>query len=109
MDLAERHCVPCHGGTPVLHPDEQHRLLGKLEGWHIVNAHHLSKHFTFPDFRTALTFVDRIGAVAEQEGHHPELELAWGKVEIRLWTHASGGLTENDFILAAKVDALHPN
>jgi 4a-hydroxytetrahydrobiopterin dehydratase len=75
----------------------------------VVNEHHLSKAFTFPDFKTALEFVNQVGAVAEEEGHHPDLCLSWGKVDVTTWTHKIDGLTESDFILAAKIDRLHPN
>jgi 4a-hydroxytetrahydrobiopterin dehydratase len=74
----------------------------------VVEGHHLARSFPFPDFRTALDFVNRVGAVAEEEGHHPDLCLSWGRVDIRIWTHKIDGLTESDFILAAKIDRLHP-
>jgi 4a-hydroxytetrahydrobiopterin dehydratase len=74
-------------------------------GWRAVDGHHLEKEYTFPDFRTALAFVDRVGEVAEAEGHHPDLFLAWGRVRITIWTHKVDGLTESDFVLAAKADA----
>lgn len=78
-----------------------------LPWWQVVNDHHLAKSFTFQDFATALDFVVRVGAVAEQEGHHPDLCLAWGKVDVTTWTHKVDGLTESDFILAAKIDQLY--
>jgi len=78
-------------------------------GWQVVDEHHLTRTFTFPDFKTALDFVNRVGAIAEQEGHHPDLYLSWGKVGVTTWTHKIDGLTESDFILAAKIDRLHPN
>lgn len=105
-DLDERHCVPCRGGMPALDPQAIEQLRGKVAGWEIVNGHHLWKAFKFPDFRQALVFVNRVGEIAEAEGHHPEITLGWGKVEIALWTHVARGLTENDFILAAKIDRL---
>ena len=104
--LAGRHCVPCRGGTPRLRGAELRALHEQTSGWEVVNEHHLRKSFKFPDFRQALDFVNRAGALAEAEGHHPDMLLGWGKVEITLWTHAAGGLTENDFILAAKIDGL---
>lgn len=106
VDLASRSCVPCRGGVPPLQGEQLLSLGRQVAGWEIVAEHHLRKVFEFPDFRTALDFVDRVGALAESEGHHPDILLAWGKVEITLWTHAVGGLTESDFIMAAKIDRL---
>ncbi|HUB35049.1 MAG TPA: 4a-hydroxytetrahydrobiopterin dehydratase [Bryobacteraceae bacterium] len=106
MGLAEKHCVPCRGGVPPLKGEELEKLRAQLPGWQVVDEHHLAKLFTFPDFRSALDFVNRAGAVAEEEGHHPDLYLSWGKVEVRTWTHKIDGLTESDFILAAKIDRL---
>ena len=106
MGLAEKHCVPCRGGVPSLKGEELEKLRAQLPGWQVVDEHHLAKLFTFPDFRSALDFVNRAGAVAEEEGHHPDLYLSWGKVEVRTWTHKIDGLTESDFILAAKIDRL---
>ena len=77
-----------------------------LRGWSIVNEHHLVKDYSFPDFSEALKFVNRVGEIAEKEDHHPDIYLAWGKVKIEIWTHKVKGLTESDFILAAKIDAL---
>ena len=105
--LAARHCVACRPGTPPLPPGEQARLLGELgAGWTVRDQHHLFKEYRFPDFATALAFVNRVGAVAEAEGHHPDIELTWGRVAIKIWTHAIDGLTESDFVLAAKADAV---
>jgi 4a-hydroxytetrahydrobiopterin dehydratase len=81
-------------------------LLGQVHGWTVVGEHHIQKEFTFPNFVKALEFVNRVGAVAEEQGHHPDVYLAWGKVEIKLWTHKIDGLTESDFIMAAKTDKL---
>jgi 4a-hydroxytetrahydrobiopterin dehydratase len=106
MSLAEKHCVPCRGGVPPLHGEQLEALKAQVSGWQVVNDHHLTKTFTFPDFRSALDFVNKVGAVAEAEGHHPDLYLAWGKVEVKTWTHKIDGLTESDFILAAKTDEL---
>ena len=106
MSLAEKHCVPCRGGVPPLAGAELERFLQQAPGWEAVKGHHLVKSFSFPDFVTALDFVNRAGAVAEHEGHHPDLYLSWGKVEVHIWTHKIDGLTENDFILAAKIDRL---
>jgi 4a-hydroxytetrahydrobiopterin dehydratase len=103
--LASRHCVPCEGGIPTLTHEEISRLLMHVEGWTVLDGKKLAKTYTFPNFVQALAFVNRAGAVAEAEGHHPDLFLTWGKVGVEVWTHASGGLSENDFILAARLDA----
>lgn len=107
-DLATRDCVPCKGGVPPLGRERIDALLTELgpNGWKAVDGHHLEKEYKFPDFVSALAFVDRVGAMAEQQGHHPDLFLAWGKVKITTWTHAIDGLTESDFVLAAKCDRL---
>jgi len=107
--LADKTCVPCHGGVPSLKGKELaeiHRQLLEPAQWKVVNEHHLVRTYKFPDFKTALDFVNRVGALAEEQGHHPDILLAWGKAEITLWTHAVDGLTESDFILAAKIDKL---
>ena len=102
-DLTAMHCAPRDGGA--LKGEELRKLLGQLQfGWTIPNEHHLEKEYRFKDFREALDFVNRLGEVAEREGHHPDIFLTWGKVKVTLWTHSVGGLTENDFILAAKAD-----
>ena len=106
MSLAEKHCVPCRGGTPPLTGEALAAMKAQVPGWEVVEGHHLTRTFDFPDFRTALDFVNRIGATAEEEGHHPDIYLAWGKVGVKTWTHKIDGLTESDFILAAKIDRL---
>jgi 4a-hydroxytetrahydrobiopterin dehydratase len=103
-DLAAKRCAPCEAGTPPLGAAEVERLAGQLDGWQVVDGKRLVKEYRFPDFRQALAFVDRLGEVAESEGHHPDIYLTWGKVRIELSTHSIGGLSENDFILAAKAD-----
>jgi 4a-hydroxytetrahydrobiopterin dehydratase len=104
-DLASKTCVPCRGGVPALKGHELATLLKMLDtGWKTINEHHLEKNYAFPDFRQALDFTNRVGDLAEQQGHHPDIYLAWGKVVITIWTHAIDGLTESDFILAAKAD-----
>ena len=108
MSLADKHCVPCRGGAPPLVGEELDKMKAHAPGWEVVDGHHLARQFAFPDFKTALDFVNRVGAVAEEQGHHPDLRLSWGKVDIRTWTHKIDGLTESDFILAAKIDRLHP-
>lgn len=105
-DLAKKQCVPCKGGTPPLSAEKIAEFLGQVPGWNAVNNHHLMKEFRFPDFVQALAAVNRIGALAEEQGHHPDLYLAWGKVKIEIWTHKIDGLTESDFILAAKIDTV---
>ena len=106
MELAEKRCVPCRGGVPPLTHEEIGRLLPEIPEWQAENDHHLVRTYTFPDFKTALDFVNRAGAVAEEQGHHPDLHLSWGKVGVQTWTHKIDGLTESDFILAAKLDRL---
>jgi len=107
--LADKNCVPCRGGVPALKGSALAALLQQLADpaqWKIVDEHHIVRAFKFPDFKAALAFVNRVGDLAEQQGHHPDILLAWGKAEITLWTHAVNGLTESDFILAAKIDRL---
>jgi 4a-hydroxytetrahydrobiopterin dehydratase len=106
MSLASKTCVPCRGGVPALKGIDLQNLHQEVPRWNIPNEHHLSRSFTFPDFKQALAFVNRVGAVAEEQGHHPDILLAWGKVDITLWTHKIDGLTESDFIMAAKIDQL---
>ncbi len=106
MELSEKACIPCTGGVPPLTPMEIAPLAGALNNWTVVEHHHLDKQFEFSDFKNALEFVNRVGALAEEQGHHPDLYLAWGKVGVSIWTHKIDGLTESDFILAAKIDRL---
>jgi len=84
--------------------DELRRRAGQVSGWKISDDQHLRKTFLFPDFQKALDFVNRVGAVAEAQGHHPDLHLAWGRVDVETWSHDAGGLTERDFVLAESVD-----
>jgi 4a-hydroxytetrahydrobiopterin dehydratase len=107
--LASRDCVPCRGGVAPLRGKELaavRGLLGEPQQWNVVNEHHLVRSYKFPDFKSALAFVNRVAAVAEEQGHHPDILLGWGKVEVTIWTHKVDGLTESDFILAAKIDRL---
>jgi 4a-hydroxytetrahydrobiopterin dehydratase len=104
--LASKTCVPCRGGVPPLKGKELEVLHQQVPRWKVVDEHHITRSFTFPDFKQALDFVNRVGALAEAQGHHPDILLAWGKAEITLWTHKIDGLTESDFIMAAKIDAL---
>jgi 4a-hydroxytetrahydrobiopterin dehydratase len=106
-ELAAQQCIPCRGGVPPLSADEIAPLQAQLgEGWNVVDGHHLSKEFTFKNFRQALEFVNCVGEMAEEQAHHPDIVLAWGRVRIDIWTHKIDGLTESDFIFAAKAQAL---
>lgn len=105
-DLASQTCVPCRGGVPPLAGDELQRYQQQVPEWEVQSGHHLQRSYSFPDFRSALAFVNRVGELAEEQGHHPDIFLAWGKVEIKIWTHKIDGLTESDFILAAKIERL---
>ena len=105
-ELASRSCVPCRGGVPPLSGEPLQRLARALPTWKLAEGRRLEKTFRFPDFRTALSFTNRIGALAEEQGHHPDLHLSWGAVRVELWTHKIDGLTESDFVLAAKIDRL---
>lgn len=103
--LADEKCIPCSGGVPAMKGEELASLAKTLGGgWRVVDEHHLEKEFTFPDFAQALAFTNRIGAIAEAAGHHPDIYLAWGKVRVTIWTHKVDGLTRADFVLAAKID-----
>jgi 4a-hydroxytetrahydrobiopterin dehydratase len=106
MALADKTCIPCRGGVPALKGDALKPLQAEVPGWDVINEHHLHRVFRFPDFRQALDFVNRAGAVAEEQQHHPDILLAWGKAEITIWTHKIDGLTESDFVLAAKLNRL---
>lgn len=103
--LASKHCVPCHGGVPRLKGEEIEPLLAQLEGWRAVEEHHLSKEYKFTNFGDALDFVNGVGRVAEAEGHHPDIEFGWGYARLKIYTHAIDGLSESDFVLAARIDA----
>ena len=103
--LASEKCIPCRGGVPPLKGSELAALARELGGgWRVVEEHHLEKEFAFPDFAQALAFTNRVGALAEEEGHHPDIHLAWGKVRVTIWTHKIDGLSRSDFVLAAKID-----
>jgi 4a-hydroxytetrahydrobiopterin dehydratase len=104
-DLASKTCVPCRGGVPPLSMDVASRLMEQLDGWSFEQGH-LAKSFYFPDFASALAFVNKVGAISEEQGHHPDLYMTWGKVSLEVWTHKIDGLTESDFILAAKFDEI---
>ena len=103
--LAQENCIPCRGGVPPLKGEELDALQEKLgNGWQIINEHHLEKEYIFADFRQALDFTVKVGEVAENQDHHPDIYLAWGKVKLTIWTHKIDGLTESDFIFGAKAD-----
>jgi 4a-hydroxytetrahydrobiopterin dehydratase len=106
--LADRKCVPCHGGTPRLDERAARELLAQLEtGWSIDPASgHLERTFRHADFASALAFANAAGAVAEAAGHHPDLHVGWGRCRVEIWTHAISGLSEMDFVLAARIDRL---
>ena len=107
-ELASQQCVPCRGGVPPVTGDELKALQSKLGGdWTVVDEHHLEKAYTFDDFRQALDFTVRVGEMAEEQDHHPDILLTWGRVTVTIWTHKIDGLTESDFVFAAKSDALH--
>lgn len=105
-ELAQKHCTPCRGGVPPLSGPELDAFKERLPFWKVIEGHHLAKSFLFPNFATALAFVNRIGALVEAEAHHPDLCLSWGKVDVAIYTHKINGLSESDFILAAKIDDL---
>jgi len=104
-ELAQETCIPCRGGVPPLKGEELVALQEKLgNGWQIIDEHHLEKEYIFSDFKKALDFTAKVGELAENQNHHPDIYLAWGKVKVTIWTHKIDGLTESDFILAAKAD-----
>ena len=105
-ELASKTCVPCRGGMPPLQGEELRKFQRQLPGWQVISEHHLHRAYSFPDFKTALEFVNRVGELAEQQGHHPDIALGWGRVEITTWTHKIDGLSESDFILGAKIEEL---
>lgn len=111
-DLTQKHCVPCEGGTPPLTNEEEDRLKQQTPDWILLRndgttiVHKIRRQFTFTDFTEAITFVNKIADIANKEGHHPDIYIFYNKVQLELFTHAVGGLSENDFIMAAKIDKL---
>ena len=106
-DLANKQCVPCKGGVPPLAGaalSALHRELGN--DWQVIEAHHLEKTYRFKNFREALAFTNRVGEMAEEQNHHPDIHLAWGRARIVIYTHKIDGLTESDFVFAAKAERL---
>lgn len=109
MELRQRHCVPCEGGEPPATDEQVHGWLPQVPGWQVIEVEgikRLTKTFKFKDFAGSIEFVNKVKDVAEAEGHHPDLHISWNKVRVENWTHAIKGLHENDFILAAKINAL---
>ena len=106
MELHERACEPCRGGIPPLTEAEWQPLLAELHDWVVVDGHHLAREWRFPDFASALAWLNRAGALCEEAQHHADFELAWGRVGVTLWTHKINGLAEADFVLAARFDQL---
>ncbi len=105
--LADRQCVPCRGGVPSLRGAELRAFSDQLPDWTAIEEHHIAKTFLFPDFRQALAFGNQVGELAEEQGHHPDLTLSWGKVDVVIFTHKIRGLSESDFVLGAKIDRMH--
>jgi 4a-hydroxytetrahydrobiopterin dehydratase len=107
-ELARKQCVPCKGGTPPLRGSALADLRTQLEGdWEVVDEHHLHGRYRFSNFRAALDYTNQVGELAEEQFHHPDILLAWGRVDVTIWTHKIDGLTESDFVFAAKCDALY--
>ena len=107
VGLIHKNCVPCRGGVEPLKGGAIRELLQQVSAWEAVQEHHLVKSFRFKNFRTALDFVNQVGELSEREWHHPDLALAWGRVDVKIYTHKIDGLSDNDFILAAKIDRLY--
>ena len=106
-ELAKKECKACDGKTPALKGESLKQMQGKLkDGWRVLDEQRLEKEYKFPDFRRALVFVNRVGEIAEQQNHHPDIYFTWGKARIQIWTHSINGLSESDFILAAKIDGV---
>ena len=106
-DFASKSCVPCEGGTPPLTEAERAGLIPHLnDEWSVVDGHHLERKWSFPNFVSALVFTNAAGTICEEQGHHADFELGWGRVKVKIWTHKIDGLTESDFVLAAKFDRI---
>ncbi len=107
MKLSEKHCVPCEGGVPPLDTKSIKKYSNQLgKGWTVIDGKKLRREFKFKNFVQAMGFVNQVALLAQAEDHHPDMHVSYSKVTIELWTHAAGGITENDFILAAKINAL---
>lgn len=109
MDLNQKHCIPCESGDPPITEEREEELHTEVSQWLLLRDgnHKLRRQFTFKDFKEAMMFVNEVAAVAEKEGHHPDIYIFYNKVQIDLFTHAVGGLSENDFIMAAKIDKIN--
>ncbi|CAN5536225.1 4a-hydroxytetrahydrobiopterin dehydratase [soil metagenome] len=105
-ELADKSCVPCRGDVPPLVGADLENLLRQVPEWNLVEEHHLLREFRFKNFREALDFVNKVGEIAEEQNHHPDIDFGWGRAEVKVFTHTIDGLTESDFIFAAKVDRL---
>jgi 4a-hydroxytetrahydrobiopterin dehydratase len=106
-DFASKNCVPCEGGVPSLKKAERTELISHIHGgWSVIDGHHLEREWSFPDFVSALVFTNSAGTICEEQGHHADFELGWGRVKAKIWTHKINGLTESDFVLAAKFDRI---
>jgi 4a-hydroxytetrahydrobiopterin dehydratase len=106
-ELVGKHCIPCEGGTPPMDSASVQKLLKEVGGsWQINAQGHIYKKYLFKNFMEPLDFINKIAVLAEQEGHHPNLAFSWGWCDVEIWTHKIGGLTESDFILAAKIEAI---
>lgn len=108
MDLTKKHCVPCEGGTPPLSNEKEDELMGQISDWTLVRdgTHEITRQFKFKNFKEAIKFVNKVADLTEEEGHHPDIKIAYNKVQLDLFTHAAHGLSENDFIMAAKLNKL---
>lgn len=108
MDLTRKHCVPCEGGTPPLIDEKENELIKQTSGWVLLRdgTHKITRQFKFKHFKEAIAFVNKVADLAESEGHHPNIKIAYNKVSLDLFTHAVLGLSENDFIMAAKINKL---
>ena len=105
MSLADNECIPCQGGVPPVESGKAQELLEQLDQrWSLNSNGHLEREYSFKNFAESLDFVNKVGAIAEEQGHHPDLHLAWGKCKVEIWTHKIQGLTESDFFFAAKAD-----
>ena len=105
-DLAAKTCIPCQGGVDPLKGSALKDLADQLTDWSVADEHHLIKTYTFGNFVQALDFTNRVGDLAEEQNHHPDIHLSWGEVRVEIWTHKIDGLTESDFIFAAKCDSV---
>lgn len=109
MDLTKKHCVPCEGGDPPLPDEKEDEFIKQVQDWILLRdgTHKITKQFKFKNFKESMDFVNKVADLAESEGHHPDIKIVWNKVQLDLFTHAVGGLSENDFIMAAKIDKLY--